>query len=31
MLNLYTFTRFFYKPHFYNERQAEIDKKSSKC
>ena len=24
------YTRFFYKQHFYKQRQAEIDKKSSK-
>ena len=24
-------TRFFYKQHFYKQRQAEIGKKSSKC
>ena len=27
----YIFTRFFYKQHFYKQRQNEIGKKSSKC
>ena len=28
---LTTYIRFFYGQHFYQQRQAEIDKKSSKC